>query len=565
MKRIIECVPNFSEGRDRAVIDRITSAIEAVEGVKLLDVDPGEATNRTVVTFVGEPEAVVEAAFRGVKQAAELIDMRRHKGAHPRMGATDVLPLIPISGITLEECAALSRKLAERIADELHIPTYCYEAAAFTPERKNLAVCRKGEYEALPEKLAHEESAPDFGARPYDEGVARTGATTVGARDFLIAVNFNLNTTSTRRANAIAFDVREKGRPVREGNPITGKIVKDEAGNPVMKPGTLKACKAIGWYIDEYRIAQVSMNLTDISTTPLHVAFDEVCRAAQARGLRVTGTEIVGLIPKRALVEAGRYFLEKQQRSTGIAEEEIVRMAVKSMGLDDLKPFLPEEKVIEYLLEADRKSGLVDMTCKGFAHETASESPAPGGGSISAYMGALGAALGTMVANLSSHKAGWDERWKEFSDWADKGQKLMTELLHLVDEDTEAFNRIMAVFSMPKSTDEEKAARSAALQEATLYATQVPLKTIRAAHAAFPLVRAMAEEGNPNSVSDAGVGALAIRSAVMGAALNVKINAAGLKDRAAADELVGEAERLVADSQREESEILAIVERKINK
>lgn len=354
MKRIIECVPNFSEGRDRAVIDRITSAIEAVEGVKLLDVDPGEATNRTVVTFVGEPEAVVEAAFRGVKQAAELIDMRRHKGAHPRMGATDVLPLIPISGITLEECAALSRKLAERIADELHIPTYCYEAAAFSPERKNLAVCRKGEYEALPEKLAHEESAPDFGARPYDEGVARTGATTVGARDFLIAVNFNLNTTSTRRANAIAFDVREKGRPVREGNPITGKIVKDEAGNPVMKPGTLKACKAIGWYIDEYRIAQVSMNLTDISTTPLHVAFDEVCRAAQARGLRVTGTEIVGLIPKRALIEAGRYFLEKQQRSTGIAEEEIVRMAVKSMGLDDLKPFLPEEKVIEYLLEADR-------------------------------------------------------------------------------------------------------------------------------------------------------------------------------------------------------------------
>lgn len=565
MKRIIECVPNFSEGRDSAVIDRITSAIEAVEGVKLLDVDPGEATNRTVVTFVGEPEAVVEAAFRGVKQAAELIDMRRHKGAHPRMGATDVLPLIPISGITLEECAALSRKLAERIADELYIPTYCYEAAAFTPERKNLAVCRKGEYEALPEKLVHKESAPDFGARPYDEGVARTGATTVGARDFLIAVNFNLNTTSTRRANAIAFDVREKGRPVREGNPITGKIVKDEAGNPVMKPGTLKACKAIGWYIDEYRIAQVSMNLTDISTTPLHVAFDEVCRAAQARGLRVTGTEIVGLIPKRALVEAGRYFLEKQQRSTGIAEEEIVRMAVKSMGLDDLKPFLPEEKVIEYLLDADRKSGLVDMTCKGFAHETASESPAPGGGSISAYMGALGAALGTMVANLSSHKAGWDERWKEFSDWADKGQKLMTELLHLVDEDTEAFNRIMAVFSMPKSTDEEKAARSAALQEATLYATQVPLKTIRAAHAAFPLVRAMAEEGNPNSVSDAGVGALAIRSAVMGAALNVKINAAGLKDRAVADELVGEAERLVADSQREESEILAIVERKINK
>jgi len=563
MKRIIECVPNFSEGRDRAVIDRITSAIAEVEGVKLLDVDPGEATNRTVVTFVGEPEAVVEAAFRGVKRAAELIDMRRHKGAHPRMGATDVLPLIPISGITLEECAALSRDLAKRIADELHVPTYCYEAAAFTPERKNLAVCRKGEYEALPEKLACKESAPDFGARPYDEGVARTGATTVGARDFLIAVNFNLNTTSTRRANAIAFDVREKGRPVREGNPITGRIVKDADGNPVMKPGTLKACKAIGWYIDEYRIAQVSMNLTDISTTPLHVAFDEVCRAAQARGLRVTGTEIVGLIPKRALVEAGRYFLEKQQRSTGIAESEIIRMAVKSMGLDDLKPFRPEEKVIEYLLDADRRPGLVDMTCKGFAFETASESPAPGGGSISAYMGALGAALGTMVANLSSHKPGWDDRWKEFSDWADKGQKLMDELLHLVDEDTAAFNRIMAVFSMPKSTNEEKAARSAALQEATLYATEVPLKTIRAAHAAFPLVRAMAETGNPNSVSDAGVGALAVRSAVMGAALNVKINAAGLKDRAAAEKLVAEAESLAADSCREEREILEIVESKI--
>ena len=563
-QRIVECVPNFSEGRDREVIRRITSAIERSGGVRLLDVDPGEATNRTVVTFVGSPEAVVEAAFQGVKQAAELIDMRKHKGAHPRMGATDVLPLIPISGITLEECAALSRDLAKRIAEELRIPTYCYEAAAFKPERKNLAVCRAGEYEALPEKLSHADSAPDFGARPYDDGVARTGATTVGARDFLIAVNFNLNTTSTRRANAIAFDVREKGRPVREGNPITGKIVKDAAGNPVMQPGTLRATKAIGWFIEEYGIAQVSMNITDIAVTPLHVAFDEVCRKADARGVRVTGTEIVGLVPKRALVEAGKYFLRKQHRSTGIAEEEIVRMAVKSMGLDDLKPFLPEEKVVEYLLEADRKSGLVDMTCKGFAHETASESPAPGGGSISAYMGALGAALGTMVANLSSHKAGWDERWKEFSDWADKGQELMAELLRLVDEDTEAFNRIMAVFSMPKATDEEKAARSAALQEATLYATQVPLKTIRAAYAAFPLVRAMAEEGNPNSVSDAGVGALAIRSAVMGAALNVKINAAGLKDRAAADELVGEAERLVAESQREESEILAIVESKIN-
>ena len=563
-KRIVECVPNFSEGRDKAVIDAITAAIVQSGGVKLLDVDPGEATNRTVVTFVGSPEAVVEAAFAGVRRAAELIDMRHHKGAHPRMGATDVLPLIPISGITLEECAELARTLARRIADELRIPTYCYEASALRPERRNLAVCRAGEYEALPEKLAHTDTAPDFGARPFDEGVARTGATTVGARDFLIAVNFNLNTTSTRRANAIAFDVREKGRPVREGNPITGKIVKDAEGNPVMRPGTLKATKAIGWYIEEYGIAQVSMNITDISVTPLHVAFDEVCRKADARGVRVTGTEIVGLVPKRALLEAGRYFLRKQHRSTGIAEEEIIRLAVKSMGLDDLKPFDPKEKVIEYLLEAeDQKKRLIDLTCKGFAAETASESPAPGGGSISAYMGALGAALGTMVANLSSHKAGWDDRWEEFSDWADRGQALLAELLHLVDEDTEAFNQIMAVFAMPKSTDEEKAARSAALQEATLYATEVPLRTMKAAVRVFPLVRAMAETGNPNSVSDAGVGALAARSAVLGACLNVKINAAGLKDREQAGALVAEAESIAADAVRLETEVLAIVEEKI--
>lgn len=563
MKKIIECVPNFSEGRDRSVIDRITAAITAVKGVKLLDVDPGEATNRTVVTFVGEPEAVLEAAFQGVKKAAELIDMRGHKGAHPRMGATDVCPLIPIAGITLEECAELARQLGKRIGEELQIPVYAYEAAAFTPERRNLAVCRRGEYEALPERMVGAE-APDFGARPFDEGVARTGATAVGARDFLIAVNYNLNTTSTRRANAIAFDVREKGRPMREGNPITGKILKDENGKTIMKPGTLKACKAIGWYIDEYQIAQVSMNITNISVTPLHVAFDEVCRAAQARGLRVTGTEIVGLIPKRALIEAGRYFLEKQQRSTGIAESEIIRMAIKSMGLDDLKPFNPEEKVIEYLLEAEnKKPGLVDLTCTGFAVETASESPAPGGGSISAYMGALGAALGTMVANLSSHKAGWDERWKEFSDWADKGQALMNEMLWLVDEDTNAFNKIMDVFAMPKSTDEEKAARAAAMETATLYATEVPLRTVKTAYKAFEIVRAMAQEGNPNSVTDAGVGALAIRSAVMGAALNVKINAAGLKDRETAEKLVAEAEALVAAANREEAEILEIVESKI--
>lgn len=562
-KRIIECVPNFSEGRDKEVIRQITSAIEQAADVRVLNVDPGEATHRTVVTFVGEPEAVVEAAFQGVKRAAELIDMRRHKGAHPRMGATDVLPLIPISGITLEECAELARALAQRIATELGIPIYCYEASAYKPERKNLAVCRAGEYEGLPERLINPDKAPDYGARPFDEGIARTGATAVGARDFLIAVNFNLNTTSTRRANAIAFDVREKGRPVREGNPITGKIVRDEEGNPVMRPGSLKAVKGIGWFIEEYGIAQVSMNLTDIAVTPLHVAFDEVCRKAEARGLRVTGTEIVGLVPKRALVEAGRYFLHKQHRSTGIAEEEIIRIAIKSMGLDDLKPFDPREKVIEYMLEDQNAKRLIDLSCQGFAVETASESPAPGGGSISAYMGALGAALGTMVANLSSHKAGWDDRWKEFSDWAEQGQILMQELLHLVDEDTAAFNRIMAVFAMPKTTDEEKAARAEALQEATRYATEVPLRTMQTAARVFPLVRAMAEEGNPNSVSDAGVGALAARSAVLGARLNVRINAAGLKDRALADRLTAEADRIAAEVIQAEQEVLAIVEQKI--
>ena len=562
-KRIIECVPNFSEGRDKEVINQIVASIEAAADVRVLDVDPGEATNRTVVTFVGEPEAVVEAAFVGVKRAAELIDMRKHKGAHPRMGATDVLPLIPVSGITLEECAELARALGKRIADELGVPVYCYESAAFTLERKNLAVCREGEYEGLPERFATADKAPDFGARPFDEAAARTGATAVGARDFLIAVNFNLNTTSTRRANAIAFDVREKGRPQREGNPIVGKIVKDESGEPVMIPGTLKSTKAIGWFIEEYGIAQVSMNLTDIAVTPLHVAFDEVCRKADARGVRVTGTEIVGLVPKRALLEAGKYFLYKQHRSTGISEEEIIRMAVKSMGLDDLKPFNPKEKVIEYMLEEQGQKRLIDMTCQGFAEETASESPAPGGGSISAYMGALGAALGAMVANLSSHKAGWDDRWKEFSDWAERGQALLAELLHLVDEDTEAFNRIMAVFAMPKSTDEEKAARSAALQQATLYATQVPLRTMKAAFGVFELVKAMAEQGNPNSVSDAGVGALAARSAVLGARLNVRINAAGLKDRAMADALTAEADEIASRAQALEQEILKIVEEKI--
>ena len=549
------------------VIKQITDAIENIKGVKLLDVDPGEATNRTVITFVGEPEAVMDAAVASIKRATELIDMRRHKGAHPRMGACDVCPLIPVSGITMEECAELARVLAKRIADELGVPTYCYEAAAFKPERRNLAVCREGEWEALPEKMSNPDKQPDFGARPYDEGVARTGATAVGARDFLVAVNYNLNTTSTRRANAIAFDVREKGRPMREGNPIVGKIVKDENGDTVMIPGTLKACKAIGWFIEEYGIAQVSMNMTNLSVTPLHVAFDEVCRAADARGVRVTGTEIVGLIPKKALVDAGRYFLHKQHRSTGLPERELVRIAIESMGLSNLKEFKPEEKVVEYILEAEEQKNtkkLVEMTCAGFAEETASESPAPGGGSISAYMGALAAALGTMVANLSSHKAGWDDRWEFFSDWAERGMAVMNELLALVDEDTAAFNKIMDVFGMPKGTAEEKAARAEAMEVATLYATQVPLRTMKAAYKAFAIVRAMAEEGNPNSVSDAGVGALAARSAVMGACLNVKINAAGLKDRDTAAALVNEANEIQAQAQQAEKEILEIVESKIN-
>lgn len=575
MERIIECVPNFSEGRNSQIINAIVEAVRsgarkadgAGTGVKVLNVDPGEATNRTVITFAGNPEAVVEAAYSAVAKAAELIDMRHHHGAHPRSGATDVLPLIPISGVTLEECAELARKLAERIAKEQGIPCYCYEAAAFKPERKNLAVCRAGEYEALPQKMADPERKPDFGPEEYNPTVARSGAINVGARDFLIAVNFNLNTTSTRRANAIAFDVREKGRPMREGNTLTGKVVKDAEGNTVMIPGTLKGCKAIGWYIDEYGIAQVSMNITDINVTPLHKAFEEVCRAAQARGLRVTGTEIVGLVPKRSLIEAGKYFLEKQQRSTGISEEEIIKIAVKSMGLDDLKPFNPKEKVIEYLLEDEAykavKERLTRMSCREFATETASESPAPGGGSISAYMGALAAALGTMVANLSSHKRGWDDRWKEFSDWAEQGQTLMGSLLALVDEDTAAFNLIMQALAMPKGSLQEKADRAEALEKATLYATRVPLRTMKETLKAFPLLRAMATEGNPNSVSDAGVGALAAKSAVLGAQLNVRINASSLKDRAVADELCREAEGIAAEAIEQEREIIEIVNGKI--
>lgn len=564
-RQIVECVPNFSEGRDKKVIKQITDVIEAVDGVRLLDVDPGEATNRTVVTFVGSPEAVAEAAFRAVEKAGEVIDMRQHHGAHPRIGATDVLPIVPVSGITLEECAEIARKLAKRIADELAIPCYCYEEAAFKPERRNLAVCRKGEYEAIAERITDPAEAPDFGARPMDERIARTGCTVVGARDFLIAVNFNLNTTSTRRANAVAFDVREKGRPEREGNPITGKIKLDAEGRKIMRPGTLKATKAIGWYIEEYGIAQVSMNITNIGVTPLHKAFDEVCRCAALRGLRVTGTEIVGLVPERTLLDAGRHYLRLQHRSTGIPKEDIIKIAVKSLGLDDLRPFDPQEKVIEYLLDAENCSErrLTAMPVKGFADETARESPAPGGGSVSAYMGALGAALGTMVANLSAHKAGWDDRWEDFSNVADKGMRLQEALLHLVDEDTDAFNGIMNALSMPKGSDEEKRLRAEALEAATLTAARVPLETMRRACEVFEICREMAAKGNPASVSDAGVGALAARSAVLGAGLNVKINAAGLADKEQAAELVAEANRLVAEAIKAEAEVLDIVNEKI--
>ena len=565
MKQLIECVPNISEGRDMNIINQVTAEIEKVEGVKLLDVDPGATTNRTVITFVGEPEKVCEAAFRVVKKAAELIDMRNHHGAHPRQGATDVCPLIPVSNISMEEVVEYARALGKRFGEELGIPVYCYEEAAFQPKRKNLAYCRTGEYESLSSRLGTEEWKPDFGPNEWNEHTSMTGATQVGARDFLIAINYNLNTTSTRRANAIAFDVREKGRPMRAGPKVTDKPMKDENGNTIMIPGTLKATKAIGWFIEDYGIAQVSMNITNINVSPVHVCFDEVCAKAAARGVRVTGCEIVGLVPKKVLIDAGKYYLAKQQRSLGISEDEIIKIAIKSMGLDDLKPFNPKEKVIEYLIEDDSKKKLVDMTCTGFANETASESPAPGGGSISAYMGALGASLATMVANLSSHKPGWDDRWEEFSQVAEKGQKLKDELLDLVDEDTNAFNKIMEALQMPKKTDAEKAARMEALELASQYATQVPFKTMNVAFKAFEVVEAMVKNGNPASVSDAGVGALCCRSAVMGAYLNVKINAAGLKDRAFADNIVAEGAKIEAEAIAKEAEILVEVNKIINK
>jgi glutamate formiminotransferase/formiminotetrahydrofolate cyclodeaminase len=560
-KKIIECVPNFSEGRDLTKIKQITDTIESVEGVKLLDVDPGRDTNRTVVTFVGSPEAVSEAAFRAVKKASEVIDMSKHHGEHPRMGATDVCPFVPVSGITMEETIMYARKVAERIGEELEIPVYCYENAAFEQKRKNLASCRSGEYEGLRKKLSDPAWKPDFGPAVFNE---RSGATAVGARDFLVAFNVNLNTTSIRRANAIAYDVREKGRPKRDGDPVMGKVMKDENGETIMLPGSLKSVKAIGWYIEEYGIAQISMNLTNISVTPVHIAFDEVCRKADARGVRVTGSELVGLIPLKSILDAGRYFLLKQQRSCGVSDDEIIQIAIRSMGLNDIHQFKPEEKIIEFVMTEKSKRRLIDMNLKAFMDETASESAAPGGGSISAYMGALGVALGTMVANLSSHKRGWDDRWKEFSDWAEKGKVIQNDLLKLVDEDTEAFNAILDAYSLPKKSDEEKRLRDIAIQKASKEATLVPFKVMETAFSGFGLIREMVEKGNPNSITDAGVGALALRSCIRGAFLNVRINASGLQDKDFVMTIITRGEALEAKAINEEAEILNFINAKIS-
>jgi glutamate formiminotransferase/formiminotetrahydrofolate cyclodeaminase len=554
--RLLECVPNFSEGRDLAVIRRITDRIAAVDGVKLLDVDPGAATNRTVVTFAGEPDAVVEAAFRATAMAAELIDMRKHRGAHPRFGATDVCPLVPIAGVTMDEAVAYARRLAQRIGEELGIPVYCYEYAALDPRRRNLADVRAGEYEGLRDKLADRAWRPDFGPLEFQ---ARSGATAVGARKLLVAYNVNLNTTSTRRANAIAFDVRERGRVKRRGDPLTGEVVRDTRGEPVWTPGSLAAVKAIGWYIEEYGIAQVSMNLTDLDVTPLHVAFDEVARRADARGVRVTGSEIVGVVPLAAMLEAGRYFLRKQQRSTGVSDRELIKIAERSLGLNDLRPFSAEEKIIEYALAGERKPQLVDRSLEAFVHETASESPAPGGGSVSAAVGALGAALGTMVANLSAHKRGWDDRWEEFTGWAERGKRCHDELLTLVDEDTRAFNQLLAAFGLPKETEEERAVRTQAIQDATRGAMAVPLRVMEVAVAAMDVIAKMAEIGNPNSRSDAGVGALCACAAVRGAGLNVRTNAPGLTDQGYVADALARAEALERQALERERETLALV------
>ncbi|MEA1886625.1 MAG: glutamate formimidoyltransferase [Bacteroidota bacterium] len=559
-EQIIECVPNFSEGKDTAVIKKITDAIESVEGISLLDVDPGKDTNRTVVTFVGSPEEVAEAAFKAVKTASEVIDMSKHKGAHPRMGATDVCPLVPVTGISMDETVKYARKLAEKIGSELSIPVYCYENAAYSDQRRNLASCRAGEYEGLKKKLSDPAWKPDHGPAVFNP---RTGATAVGARDFLVAYNINLNTTSTRRANAVAFDVREKGRVKREGHPLTGKIVRDKEGKPVMIPGSLKKVKAIGWYIEEYGVAQISMNLTNISITPVHIAFDEVCKSAQSRGLRVTGSELVGLIPLKAMLDAGRYFLRKQKRSTGVPDSELIKIAVKSMGLDELVKFKPEEKIIEYRIRDAKSKKLVSLSLESFMNETASESVAPGGGSVSAYLGSLGTALGSMVANISSYKRGWDERWEEFSEWAEKGKVIQNELLRLVDEDTNAFNMIMKAFGMPKTSDEDKKERKAAIEEATKNAILVPFKVMEIAYEAYELLEEMVKEGNPNSVTDAGVGALAVRSCIKGAYLNVCVNAQGLEDKKFGEEIKATAAELDAQSEQKEKEIIDLVQSKL--
>jgi glutamate formiminotransferase/formiminotetrahydrofolate cyclodeaminase len=563
MKQLIECVPNISEGRDENIIKQVTDVVETVEGVRLIDVDPGKATNRTVITFVGEPEAACEAAFRVVKKASELIDMSKHSGAHPRFGATDVCPLVPVSNITMEETVEYARKLGKRIGEELGIPVYNYEFAAFTDERKNLANCRAGEYEGLKEKLNNPHWKPDWGPAEFNENVVRTGVTAVSARNFLVAYNVNLNTTSTRRANAIAFDVRERGRSKREGNPLTGKVVKDENGKPVMIPGMLKAVKAIGWFIEEYGVAQISMNLTDITVTAVHEAFDAVVKSADSRGIRVTGSELVGVIPLKAMLDAGKHYLRKQQRSTGISDREIIKIAVKSLGLDELGPFDPDKNIIEYILEDKSKKKLVDMTVSDFANETASESPAPGGGSIAATMGALGASLGTMVANLSSHKRGWDDRWEEFSDWAEKGKHYQDELLKMVDEDTNAFNKIMDAFCLPKKSEEDKAARHKAIQDATKYAIEVPYRVMELCYNSMEVNKAMAEFGNQNSVSDAGVGAIAALAGVKGAYLNVKINTGDLDDKAFVEEILAKAKDIMGKAAQRQKDILDIVDGKM--
>lgn len=556
MKQLIECVPNFSEGRDMAIIQQITEVIESVEGVRLLDIDPGKATNRTVVTFVGEPEPVVQAAFLAIKKAAELIDMSQHKGEHPRMGATDVCPLVPVSNISMEATVEWARRLGEMVGSELDFPVYLYEEAANSPQRRNLADIRAGEYEGLPEKLKKPEWKPDYGSARFN---ARSGATVIGARDFLIAYNVNLNTTSVRRANSVAFDVREKGRTLREGDPITGKILTDEHGEPLRSEGACKGVKGIGWFIEEYGVAQVSMNITNIRQSPLHTVFEACCQSAAHHGLRVTGSELVGLVPLSVMIDAGKYFLSKQKRSVGVSSEEIIKIAVKSLGLDELSHFDPRKKIIEYVLEDEKQWKLVQMSLREFANETASESPAPGGGSISAYVGALGISLGTMVANLSSHKRGWDDRWEEFSAWAEKGQQIKDALLRLVDEDTRAFNAIMEAFQLPKSTDTEKAARTAAIQSATRYAIETPLAVMRLVSRSFEILKAMVSSGNPNSVTDAAVGVLCCRAAVQGAWLNVRINVGGLKDKTFVEAALLEGQSLADSADMAEKEIMEIV------